>query len=100
MKPICDLAHKHGILVVCDGAQSVPHMKTDVKALGLDFLGFSGHKMLAPTGIGVLFGRKELLAETQPLFYGGGMNETFETDGSYVLHSAPKKLEGGTENIQ
>ena len=100
MKPICDLAHKHGILVVCDGAQSVPHNTTDVKHLGLDFLGFSGHKMLGPTGIGVLFGRKELLAETQPLLYGGGMNEVFEMDGSYVLHDAPAKLEGGTKNIQ
>ena len=100
MKPICDLAHKYGVLVVCDGAQSVPHGKTDVKALGLDFLGFSGHKMLGPTGIGVLFGRKELLAETQPLLFGGGMNEVFETDGSYVLHDAPAKLEGGTKNIQ
>ena len=100
MKPICDLAHKNGILVVCDGAQSVPHCKTDVKALDVDFLGFSGHKMLGPTGIGVLFGKKELLAETEPLFYGGGMNEVFEMDGSYVLHAAPKKLEGGTENIQ
>ena len=76
------------------------HCNTDVKALDIDFLGFSGHKMLGPTGIGVLFGKKELLTETQPLFYGGGMNEVFEMDGSYVLHSAPKKLEGGTENIQ
>ena len=100
MKPICNLAHKHNILVVCDGAQSVPHVKTDVKQLGLDFLGFSGHKMLGPTGIGVLFGRRELLAETQPTILGGGMNEIFEIDGSYVLHPAPAKLEAGTRNIQ
>jgi len=100
LKPICDLAHNHNILVVCDGAQSVPHMKTDVKQLGIDFLGFSGHKMLGPTGIGVLFGRKELLEETQPIVFGGGMNEVFEMDGSYVLHKAPIKLEGGTKNIQ
>ena len=100
MKPICDLAHKHEILVVCDGAQSVPHGKTDVKQLGIDFLGFSGHKMLGPTGIGVLFGRKELLAETEPILFGGGMNEVFEMDGSYVLHEAPAKLEGGTKNLQ
>ena len=100
MKPICDLAHKHGILVVCDGAQSVPHLKTDVKQLGLDFLGFSGHKMLGPTGIGVLFGRRELLAETEPTTFGGGMNEVFEIDGSFVLHPAPVKLEAGTKNLQ
>ena len=100
MKPICSLAHRHGILVVCDGAQSVPHMKVDVKQLGLDFLGFSGHKMLGPTGIGVLFGRRELLAKTEPIILGGGMNEVFETDGSYVLHPAPAKLEAGTRNLQ
>lgn len=100
MKPICDFAHKNNILVVCDGAQSVPHIKTDVKQSGLDFLAFSGHKMLGPTGVGVLFGRKELLAETMPIILGGGMNETFEMDGSFVLHPAPYKLEGGTKNIQ
>ena len=100
MKPICELAHKHGILVVCDGAQSVPHGKTDVKQFDVDFLGFSGHKMLGPTGIGVLFGKRELLTKTDPIILGGGMNETYETDGSYVLHSAPAKLEAGTKNIQ
>ena len=100
LKPICELAHKRGILVVCDGAQSVPHFKVDVKELDVDFLGFSGHKMLGPTGIGVLFGRKELLAETEPIILGGGMNEVFEMDGSYVLHPAPAKLEAGTHNIQ
>ena len=100
IKPICELAHKNNILVVCDGAQSVPHMKTDVKELDVDFLAFSGHKMLGPTGIGILFGKKELLADTQPIIFGGGMNEIFELDGSYVLHKAPAKLEGGTKNIQ
>ena len=100
MKPICAFAHKHGILVVCDGAQSVPHMKIDVKDLDVDFLAFSGHKMCGPTGIGVLYGRKELLKETEPMFLGGGMNETFEMDGSYVLHPFPAKLEAGTLNLQ
>ena len=100
LQPICEFAHKRGILVVCDGAQSVPHNKTDVKQLDVDFLGFSGHKMLGPTGIGVLFGRRELLAKTEPFILGGGMNEVFEMDGSYVLHMAPAKLEAGTKNIQ
>ena len=99
MKPICDLAHKNGILVVCDGAQSVPHQKTDVKQNCVDFLAFSGHKMLSSTGIGVLFGRKELLAETEPIILGGGMNETFELDGKVVYHKAPEKLEAGTKNL-
>ena len=100
LKPICAEAHENGILVVCDGAQSVPHMKIDVKELGVDFLAFSGHKMLGPTGIGVLYGRKELLDETEPMILGGGMNESFEMDGSYVLHPNPAKLEAGTLNLQ
>ena len=100
MAPICALAHKYGILVLCDGAQSVPHAKIDVRALGVDFLAFSGHKMLGPTGIGVLYGRKELLDATEPVILGGGMNESFEMDGSYVLHPTPAKLEAGTLNLQ
>ncbi len=100
LKSICEIAHKHGILVLCDGAQSVPHIKTDVKDSDVDFLTFSGHKMLAPTGIGVLYGRKELLKETEPIILGGGMNETFEIDGSYVCHQGPAKLEPGTHNIE
>lgn len=99
MKPICELAHKHGIVVVCDGAQSVPHVKTDVSEMGVDFLAFSGHKMLGPTGIGVLFGKKELLEEMNPIQFGGGMNESFEMDGSFKLPEGAKKLEAGTINI-
>ena len=100
IKPICAFAHSHNILVVCDGAQSVPHMKVDVKELGVDFLAFSGHKMLGPTGIGILYGKRELLKETEPVILGGGMNETFEMDGSYLLHPFPAKLEAGTLNLQ
>lgn len=100
LKAICNLAHKNNILVVCDGAQSVPHMKTDVKDSGVDFLAFSAHKMCGPTGVGVLFGKRILLEETEPIIFGGGMNETFEPTGEYVLHKGPAKLEGGTHNIQ
>lgn len=99
LKPICKFAHEHGIIVVCDGAQSVPHMKTDVKDMDVDFLTFSGHKMCGPTGIGILFGKKELLEKTMPLILGGGMNEDFTKEGNCVLHPAPRKLEGGTLNI-
>lgn len=99
IKPICDLAHKNGILVVCDGAQSVPHGKTDVKQNSVDFLAFSGHKMLSSTGVGVLFGRKELLEKTEPIILGGGMNETFNLDGQITYHKTPQKLEAGTRNL-
>lgn len=100
IKPICEQAHKNGIIVVCDGAQSVPHIKTDVKDSGVDFLTFSGHKMCGPTGIGVLYGRHELLEQMDPIEYGGGMNEVFEMDGSYVLHEVPRRFEAGTLNIE
>ena len=100
LKEICEFAHKNNILVLCDGAQSVPHIKTDVKETGVDFLAFSAHKMLGPTGVGVLYGRKELLDETEPIIYGGGMNETFDKDGNYSLLPVPAKLEPGTHNIE
>lgn len=100
MKPICELAHKHNIIVVCDGAQSVPHFKTDVKNLDIDFLAFSGHKLCGPTGIGVLYGKKEFLDQMEPIIFGGGMNESFELDGSYKLHEGHAKLEAGTQNIE
>lgn len=88
-----------GFYFVVDGAQSVPHMKTDVIKDNIDFLAFSGHKMLGPTGVGVLYGKKELLEETKPIRVGGGMNSFFESDGSLEYREVPTKFEAGTPNI-
>lgn len=99
IKEICKIAHKHGIIVVVDGAQSVPHQKTDVMDLDCDFLAFSGHKMCGPTGIGVLYGRYELLKQMDPLMSGGGMNARFDMCGDVSLLLPPQKFEAGTQNI-
>ena len=82
-----------------DGAQSVPHMKVDFIKSNIDFLSFSGHKMCGPTGVGVLVGKSNLLSEMDTLFYGGGMNQFFEEDGSYELKDVPVKFEAGTPPI-
>jgi cysteine desulfurase / selenocysteine lyase len=95
---IADLAHRVGAIVVADGAQSVPNVPTDVSALGVDFLAFSGHKMLAPTGIGGLWGRRELLEEMPPFLGGGGMiREVFEDRATWA--PLPEKFEAGTPNF-
>ena len=99
IKEITKLAHEHNIFVVVDGAQMVPHLKTDVQDLDIDFLAFSGHKMLGPTGVGVLYGKKELLEELEPINLGGGMNESFDTVDSVYLKDLPTRLEAGTPNI-
>ena len=75
IKEIIEYAHSKNILVVIDGAQSIPHMKTDVKELDIDFLAFSAHKMCGPTGVGVLYGKYELLKEMKPLVVGGGIRD-------------------------
>ena len=97
---ITALAHKQNIVVVCDGAQSVPHIKTDVVADDIDFLAFSGHKMCGPTGIGVLYGKMALLEEMKPVRYGGGSNARYEADGELSLKSIPYRFESGTPNIE
>lgn len=84
--------------MVVDGAQSLPHMKVDVQDLDVDFLAFSGHKMLGPTGIGILFGKMELLERMSPLEYGGEMIDFVELDHS-TYKEVPWKFEGGTQNI-
>ncbi len=99
MEAICELVHPMGILVVCDGCQSVPHKKTNVIESGIDFLAFSAHKMLGPTGIGVLYGRYELLNQMEPIILGGGMNSVFECDLTYENKELPARLEAGTQNI-
>ena len=93
------ICHDKNILFCVDGAQSVPHMKVDFKNANIDFLSFSGHKMLGPTGVGVLVLKENLLNEMEPLFYGGGMNSSFESDNTYELKKGPSKFEAGTPPI-
>lgn len=99
IKEITKLAHKYNIFVCVDGAQSVPHLKTDVIDLDIDFLSFSSHKMLGPTGVGVLYGKEVLLERMIPLNFGGGMNNYFESDKTYEYKELPLRLEAGTQNI-
>ena len=99
IKEICEFAHQNNIFVVVDGAQSVPHIKTDVQELDCDFLAFSGHKMCGPTGIGVLYGKYERLNELDPINLGGGMNESFDNINQVYLKPLPTRLEAGTPNI-
>ena len=99
IKEITRLAHERDIFVVVDGAQSVPHIKTDVQDLDIDFLAFSGHKMLGPTGVGILYGKYELLNDLEPVRVGGGMNESFDTVDSVYYKDLPTRLEAGTPNI-
>ena len=100
IKEICEFAHQNNIFVVVDGAQSVPHIKTDVQELDCDFLAFSGHKMCGPTGIGVLYGKYELLNAFEPQNLGGGMNESFDNVDEVYLKELPNRLEAGTPNIE
>ena len=98
VKEIIDLAHRAGAKVLIDGAQSVSHMKVDVQALDADFFVFSGHKVFGPTGIGVVYGKRDILEHTPPYQGGGNMIEdvTFEKT---VYHGPPARFEAGTGNI-
>ncbi len=100
VKTIAKIAHEHNIIFVCDGAQSVPHMEIDVKDLDVDFLVFSGHKMCGPTGIGVLYGKYDLLEKMDPLMSGGGMNAKFDMCGDVSYLKPPERFEAGTINIE
>jgi cysteine desulfurase/selenocysteine lyase len=104
IKRIAKVAHEHGALMLADGAQSVPHMKVDVRDADIDFLAFSGHKMLGPTGIGVLYGKKELLEKMGPFQGGGEMIKevSFSQDRERCdisWNDPPWKFEAGTPNI-
>ena len=99
VKEIIKYAHKKGAIVIVDASQSVPHMKVDVQDLDADFLVFSGHKMLAPLGIGVLYGKRELLNKMNPFLMGGDMIEyVYEQDTTFA--PLPNKFEAGTQNVE
>lgn len=100
IKQMCEIAHEYGAYMIVDGAQSVPHMPVDVKDLDIDFLGFSAHKMCGPGGVGILYGKKELLDQMEPVFYGGDMNARFDKEGNVILKESPIKFEAGTPNIE
>ena len=98
IKEIIKKAHSVGAIVIVDGSQSVPHMKVDVKELDADFLVFSGHKMLSPFGIGVLYGKKNLLDSMTPFLFGGDMIE-YVYEQETIFAEVPTKFEAGTQNV-
>lgn len=99
VKKIIDYAHSKGAKVIVDGSQSVPHMKVSVRELDADFLVFSGHKLLSPMGIGVVYGKKELLENMPPYIVGGDMIE-YVYEQSATFAELPSKFEGGTQNVE
>ncbi len=98
-KEMTRLAHSHGATVLLDGAQSVPHTRVDVGDIGCDFMAFSGHKMLGPAGVGVLYGREDLLEEMEPVYGGGDMIRSVSFE-SCEWNELPWKFEAGTQNIE
>lgn len=99
VKKIIEYAHKKGSIAVVDAAQSIPHMQIDVQALNADFLVFSGHKMLAPLGIGILYGKKEILNKMPPFLMGGDMIE-YVHEQETTFAPLPNKFEAGTQNVE
>ena len=99
IRDICNVAHKNGIIVVGDGAQSICHIKTDVQLDDIDFFVASAHKFYGPTGVGFLYGKFSLLDKMIPVSYGGGMNAMYTSDGYMELREVPVRFEAGTQNI-
>ena len=99
VKEIIKYAHKKGVVVIVDASQSIPHMKIDVQDLDADFLVFSGHKMFAPLGIGVLYGKRELLNKMNPFLMGGDMIE-YVYEQKTTFAPLPNKFEAGTQNVE
>ena len=99
VRELARIAHSVGAVYVDDGAPPVPHSETDVRETDVDFLCFSGHKMLGPTGIGVMYGKRERLEGLEPLFYGGEMNARFDSSCSISLSDVPDRFEAGTQNM-
>lgn len=99
VEKIGDLCKKNDIYFVVDASQAVSHVPVDVRNSNIDFMAFSGHKMMGPTGVGVLYGKYEYLLNMEPLEYGGGMNQSFEENGTYELKLPPVKFEAGTPPI-
>ncbi len=99
VKAFAKIAHEYGAVMIVDGAQSVPHSKTDFKDSDIDFLTFSGHKLCGPTGVGCLIGKYELLQKMDPIYVGGGMNVTFNKQIEMVPYEPPMKFEAGTLNV-
>lgn len=99
LKNIVKLAHEHNIKVVIDCTQSVAHQSLDFKDLDIDFAAFSAHKMLGPTGLGLMYAKQEYLEKMPPLFLGGGSNSRFSSCGVFSMKEAPAKFESGTANL-
>jgi cysteine desulfurase/selenocysteine lyase len=98
VRRMIDVAHRHGVPVLIDGAQAIPHMAVDVQELGCDFYAFSGHKMFGPTGVGILYGKKSFL-ESMPPYQGGGDMIKSVTFEKTIYNDLPNKFEAGTPNI-
>ncbi len=99
VKSIGKICKEKDVLLVVDSTQSIGHIKVDVEDSNITFLGFSGHKMLGPTGVGVLYGKRDYLEKLVPIEYGGDMNEDFASTGEYSIKELPSRLEAGTRNI-
>lgn len=100
IKTVSEIVHKYDAYLIVDGAQSVGHTKIDLKDLDVDLFAFSAHKMFGPTGVGVLYGKPEILEMMKPVSFGGGSNARFNVCGNVTLKEIPQRFESGTPNIE